>query len=78
MVPALSVIVIGYSMSEQLQRTLLTLAADYQQQLNADDYEVIVVENSSADNLAAATVAQLPANFRYFLREEPGGGMCSG
>ena len=72
MARALSVIVIGYSMSEQLQRALLTLAADYQRQLNTDDYEVIVVENSSADNLAAATVAQLPANFRYFLREEPG------
>jgi len=72
MAPTLSVIVIGYSMSEQLQRTLATLAADYQRGVSADDYEVILVENSSADNLAAEFVAQLPANFHYFLREEPG------
>jgi glycosyltransferase involved in cell wall biosynthesis len=72
MAPALSVIVIGYSMSEQLQRTLSTLAADYQRGVSANDYEVVVIENSSADNLAADVVAQLPANFRYYLREEPG------
>jgi glycosyltransferase involved in cell wall biosynthesis len=72
MAPAISIILIAYRMSEQLQRTLLTLAPEYQRGVSADEYEVVLVENSSTDNLPAATVAQLPDNFRYFLREEPG------
>jgi glycosyltransferase involved in cell wall biosynthesis len=72
MAPAISIILIAYRMSEQLERTLLTLAPEYQRGVGADEYEVVVVENSSADNLSAATVAKLPENFRYFLREETG------
>ena len=59
-------------MREQLERTLLTLAAGYQRAVSADDYEVIVVENRSNDELGGEVVRQLPANFRYFLRQEQG------
>ena len=69
-IPKISVIVIGYRMSRQLENTLLSLTADYQRGVVADDYEVIVMENSSVDNLSPAAVAALPQNFRYVLREE--------
>lgn len=68
--PKISVIVIAYKMSAQLEKTLLTLAPGFQQGVTADDYEVIVVENNSVDSLPAEKVAQLPDNFRYLLREE--------
>jgi len=68
--PAISIILIAYRMSGQLRNTLSTLHAGYQRNCSADDYEVIVVENSSDDNLDAATVDQLPGNFHYHLREE--------
>ncbi|MFB3077113.1 MAG: glycosyltransferase [Lysobacterales bacterium] len=70
--PALSIIVCAYRMPEQLERTLLTLAADYQRGVSADDYELIVVENNSSAELGSEMVRQLPANFRYFLRQEQG------
>jgi len=57
-------------MSRQLENTLLSLSADYQQGVTAEDYEVIVMENNSVDNLAASSVAALPSNFRYLLRQE--------
>jgi len=70
--PAVSVIVIGYRMSTQLARTLQTLSPGYQRGVNPSDYEVIVVENSSDDNLAPTVVAELPDNFHYTLRDEAG------
>jgi len=57
-------------MSAQLDKTLQTLAPDFQRGVTAQDYEVVVVENNSADPLPPQKVANLPANFRYLLREE--------
>ncbi len=67
----LSIIVIVYKMRRQAYNTLQSLSATYQRNTGAN-YEVIVVENSSAENLTAAQIDSLPANFRYFLREEAG------
>lgn len=58
-------------MSAQLENTLLTLAPGYQQGVDKDDYEVIVLENNSNDSLSPDRVAALPDNFRYVLRDEP-------
>ncbi|RLQ21162.1 glycosyltransferase [Seongchinamella sediminis] len=68
--PRLSVVVVAYRMPTQLQRTLHTLSTAYQRNVSQEDYEVIVVENSSDQNLDEHTLEQLPANFRYFLRDE--------
>lgn len=68
--PKVSVIVIGYRMASQLHNTLLTLTADYQRGVEESDYEVIVMENSSGENLPAHIVDGLPGNFHYTLREE--------
>lgn len=67
-----SVIVIVYDMPRQAMNTLASLAVPYQKNIAADDYEVIVVENNSGNNLDAAAVAALGPQFRYFLREEAG------
>jgi glycosyltransferase involved in cell wall biosynthesis len=68
--PRLSIIVIVYNMARQAMNTLYSLSADYQRNVRADDYEVIVVENSSGHNLDPDAVAALNGQFRYFLREE--------
>ena len=68
----LSVIVIIYDMPRQALNTLYSLSANYQQNIDEDAYEVIIVENASKNNLPTEDVASLPKNFRYFLRHEPG------
>jgi glycosyltransferase involved in cell wall biosynthesis len=68
--PKVSVIVIAYQMPAQLENTLLSLTAEYQQGVSEQDYEVIVMENRSSDNLPPEKVARLPDNFHYSLREE--------
>ncbi len=70
--PLLSVVVVGFRMAEQLARTLYTLSADYQRNIDPKNYEVIVVENASEQALAAEALASLSGQFRYFLREEAG------
>lgn len=68
--PAVSFIVILYDMPLQAEKTLYSLMPEYQQGVDASDYEVIVVENESANTLSRDFVAQLPANFSYHLRAE--------
>jgi glycosyltransferase involved in cell wall biosynthesis len=67
----LSIIVIVYRMNRQAYNTLYSLSTAYQRNASAN-YEVVVVENSSDDNLDANRVEALPGNFRYFLRNETG------
>ena len=57
--PKVSVIVIAYRMASQLQNTLLTLAPGYQRGVSAEDYEVIVLENDSGENLPTEQVEAL-------------------
>lgn len=45
--PLLSVVVVAYSMARELKRTLYSLSPKYQRGVNADEYEVIVVDNGS-------------------------------
>lgn len=70
--PVLSIIVIVYKMRRQAMNTLRSLALPYQKNIGENDYEVIVVENASDQNLSADEVAGLGPQFRYFLREESG------
>ena len=70
--PLLSIIVIVYDMPRQALNTLISLSPDYQQGVQAGDYEVIVVENRSIRNMDVEAIAALPGNFRYFLRDESG------
>jgi len=70
--PRLSVIVIAWNMPVALSRTLVTLSPGYQQAIDVQDYEVIVVENDSDNILPNATVEALPKNFHYHLHHEVG------
>ncbi|RLQ20635.1 glycosyltransferase [Seongchinamella sediminis] len=68
--PTLSIIVILYDMPLQAEKTLYSLSPQYQQDVAESDYEVIVVENESANNLDRKFVTGLPRNFSYHLRAE--------
>ena len=68
--PLLSIIVIGYNMPAQLTNTLFTLSTAYQVSVSEQDYEVIVVENASADNFDESILPSLGRNFHFFRRDE--------
>ncbi len=65
-----SFILVVYKMSEQAEKTLYSLSTAYQQGVGEEDYEIIVVENSSDDVLGEQRACQYGANVRYFYREE--------
>jgi Glycosyl transferase family 2 len=44
----LSVVVVAHDMGRELPRTLHTLAPEYQRGIEADDYELVLVDNGSA------------------------------
>jgi hypothetical protein len=68
--PVLSLVLIVYKMPDQARNTLYSLSAHYQRGVRTQDYEVIVVENSSDRTMGADGLRGLAGNFRYFLRQE--------
>lgn len=62
--PALSVVVISYNMARELPRTVGTLAPSYQRDIDAVDYEVIVVDNGSTEPWSAAALTALGPNIQ--------------
>jgi glycosyltransferase involved in cell wall biosynthesis len=68
--PKLSIIVVCYRMAIQIRNTIHSLDPSYQRGVAESDYEVILVENSSDQQLRAGDIDLLPNNFRYVLREE--------
>jgi len=65
-----SFIVIVYDMPQQAEKTLQSLTPQYQEGVSEHDYEVIVVENESANNMNPDFLRTLPDNFNYQLRAE--------
>jgi hypothetical protein len=66
----LSLIVVIYRMPRQAANTLLSLSTVYQRGVTAQEYEVIVVENSSDRELGREAAERHGSNIRYFYREE--------
>ena len=66
--PDVSVIVVVYNMAREAPRTLRSLAADYQRYIDADDYEIIVVDNGSSPPFDAKVLDGLAGNFRLIRR----------
>ena len=64
MAPLLSVVVVVHDMVRELPRTLRTLAPDYQRGMDADDYEVVVVDNGSSHLLDEGVLAAFPGRLR--------------
>ncbi|MFS8084234.1 MAG: glycosyltransferase [Acidobacteriota bacterium] len=57
-------VLVVYNMPREAPRTLLSLAPTYQRHIDADDYEVIVVDNGSNPPFDLKVVEGLPGNFR--------------
>lgn len=68
--PYLSIVMIVYKMPDQADKTLQSLSPAYQVGAEEEDYEVIVVENSSDKNLGEERATRHARNVRYFLRQE--------
>ena len=62
--PPLAVIVITYEMSAQIANTLRTLVPPYQQRVDTNQYEVVVVDNGSAKPLPTSHWS-MADNVRY-------------
>jgi hypothetical protein len=62
--PALSVVVVVYNMARELPRTLHSLSPAHQTGLDADDYEVIVIDNGSAEPVDRALLESFPGRAR--------------
>ena len=46
--PKVSIVLINYNMSRELPKTLFTLEPPYQQHINSEDIEIIIVDNGSS------------------------------
>lgn len=62
--PDVSLIVVVYNMAREAPRTLYSLSTSYQRHINADDYEVIVVDNGSNPPFDPKVIEGLSGNFR--------------
>jgi hypothetical protein len=69
--PRLTVVAAFFDMRREAARTLYTLSPEYQRGVRAEDYEVVAVDNGSADPLPASEVTHFGTNFR--LMSPPGG-----
>jgi hypothetical protein len=63
----LSLVVVAYDMARELPRTLQSLAASYQRDIDAADYEVIVIDNGSPQPLDEAHCRRLCPNLQLHV-----------
>jgi glycosyltransferase involved in cell wall biosynthesis len=70
--PKLSIVVVAYRMARQAANTLYSLSARFQRNVDEDDYEVLLIENDSDDELGREAALAQGKNIRYFYRKEPG------
>jgi hypothetical protein len=61
---ALSVVLVAYDIERELPRTLLSLTAGYQRGVEAEDYEVILVDNGSPRPVSEETLAPFRGRLR--------------
>ena len=66
----LSVVVVVHAMAREFPRTLLSLAPDYQRGVDAEEYEIVVVDNGSPCPLDEVLLAAFPGRLRA-ARIEP-------
>ncbi|MBN0989414.1 CmcI family methyltransferase [Amphritea pacifica] len=66
---AMSVIVISYNMARELPRTLKSLSPPFQKNISVDDYEIIVVDNGSSDNLDKVMCQAISPNIRFIVTD---------
>jgi hypothetical protein len=69
--PLLSLIVIAFNIPREIARTLVSLSAGYQRDIDPGDYEIIVVDNGSGPALGEDAFAGLSGNFRLITMDPP-------
>lgn len=62
--PQVSVVVVVHNMQREAERTLYSLSAEYQRDIDPEDYEIIVVDNGSNPAFDTACFEGLVGNFR--------------
>lgn len=67
----LSVILVVYNMQRAAPRSIRSLLTPYQQGIDSDCYEVIVVENGSSEPLDKSAIEALSPNVRYHYLKDP-------
>ena len=67
----LSVIVVAFNMARELPRTVQSLSPQLQQGISADDYEIIVVDNGSAEPVPQSVLSAWGADVRCLQVENP-------
>lgn len=65
---SISVVVVVFNMQREAMRTLWSLTVPYQRGIDAESFEVIVVENGSTSPLDKSSVESLGPNFRYYYQ----------
>jgi len=74
--PKISLLLIVYKMPRQALNTVYSLSAQHQQNVRESDYEIVVVENSSSDNMDEEAALKQGNNIRYYLRQETSASPC--
>lgn len=67
----LSVVLVTYNMARELPRTLRSLSPRYQRDIEADDYEVVVVDNGSHDDTYLDALYDALPNLQIHRMAEP-------
>jgi len=62
--PDITVVVVVYNIPREAPRMLRSLSATYQQHIDRDAYEVVVVDNGSTPSFSAEAIASFGPNFR--------------
>lgn len=60
----LSVVLVSFNMRREVPRTLYSLSAEFQRDIQRDEYEVILVDNGSHEPWAAEELSDLQLNLR--------------
>lgn len=68
----LSVVVVVYDMARELPRTLLSLSPDMQNETNADEYEIIVVDNGSIHPFDETACKAISPNIKIIYNDPCG------
>jgi hypothetical protein len=70
--PAVSIVLVSHEMRRELPRTLLSLCPPYQTDIARADFEIIVIDNGSAQPPCADEFRHLDANIRVLQQPDPG------
>lgn len=73
--PKLSIVVVAFDMKRELPRTVLSLSAPYQQDVDPDDIEIIIADNGSHEPVERHWFEQ-DLNLRIMRVEDGGASPC--